>query len=106
MTSKDPNVDPSASALTYGYARVSAPQSELEPQMTELHSFGVPYGRMYTDYRRTGSRDEERPGLRILLSLVREGDTIVVVTRDRIARQEDTLKAILERGVKVVALRG
>jgi DNA invertase Pin-like site-specific DNA recombinase len=59
--------------------------------------------RVFTD--RASGKDTERPQLRTLLSYAREGDTIVVHSMDRLARNVDDLRRIVlserRRGVRM-----
>jgi DNA invertase Pin-like site-specific DNA recombinase len=81
-----------------GYVRVSTldqnPQRQLE---------GVPLDRTFTDH--ASGKDTQRPQLEALLSFVREGDTVVAHSMDRLARNLDDLRRLVrgltERGVRV-----
>jgi DNA invertase Pin-like site-specific DNA recombinase len=73
-----------------GYVRVSSfdqnPSRQLE---------NVPLDRVFTD--RASGKDTHRPELENLLSYVREGDTVVVHSMDRLARNLDDLRRLVER---------
>lgn len=81
-----------------GYVRVStldqSERRELEGQVLD---------RIYSD--KASGRDTERPELAELLRFVREGDTVVVHSMDRLARNLDDLRALVQgltrRGVCV-----
>jgi len=81
-----------------GYVRVSAlDQNEVR----QLH--GVKLDRTFTD--KASGKDPKRPQLDLLLSFVREGDTVVCHSMDRLARNLDDLRKIVlgltERSVQV-----
>ena len=81
-----------------GYIRVSSfdqnPQRQLE---------GVAVDRMFTD--KASGKDVRRPELENLLAFVREGDTVVVHSMDRLARNLDDLRRLVQqltgRGVRI-----
>ena len=81
-----------------GYVRVSTldqnPERQLEP---------VARDRVFTD--RASGKDTERPQLEALLSFIREGDTLVVHSMDRLARNLDDLRRLVQgltrRGINV-----
>jgi DNA invertase Pin-like site-specific DNA recombinase len=81
-----------------GYIRVSTldqnPERQLEQALLD---------RVFTDY--ASGKDTERPQLEALLSFVREGDTVVVHSMDRLARNLDDLRRLVQgltrRGVKI-----
>jgi DNA invertase Pin-like site-specific DNA recombinase len=62
---------------------------------------GVQVDRVFSD--KASGKDVERPGLTALLDFVREGDTIVVHSMDRLARNLDNLRSLVlslnKRGV-------
>lgn len=84
--------------LHIGYLRVSAvDQSELR----QLE--GLKLDKTFTD--KTSGKDTKRPNLVLLLSFIREGDTLVCHSMDRLARNLDNLSKIVldltKRGVHV-----
>ena len=66
---------------TYGYARVSARDQNLDRQMDALAAFGVSGERVFAD--RASGRDFERPEYQRLLGALRRGDVVVVKSIDR-----------------------
>ena len=76
-----------------GYIRVSSidqnPQRQLE---------GIALDRVFTD--KASARDTDRPQLRDLLRFVRDGDTIVVHSMDRLARNLEDLRKLVQRQTK------
>jgi DNA invertase Pin-like site-specific DNA recombinase len=81
-----------------GYIRVSTIEQNTERQLD-----GVPLARAFTDH--ASGKDTNRPELQLCLGYVREGDTLVVHSIDRLARNlTDLRRLVLEltaRGVRV-----
>ena len=81
-----------------GYVRVSTFDQNPERQLD-----GVQVARMFTD--KASGKDTQRPELERLLAFVREGDTVVVHSMDRLARNLDDLRRIVQgltkRGVRI-----
>lgn len=81
-----------------GYVRVSTLDQNPDRQLD-----GVPVDRTFTD-RASGST-LERPELQAMILHVREGDTVIVHSIDRLARNLDDLRGIVQglvdRGVRV-----
>ena len=75
----------------YGYARVSTKEQNEGRQIIALQQFGVEQRRIYLD--KQSGKDFNRPAYRRLLGLLREGDTLVVKSIDRLGRNyEDILE--------------
>lgn len=81
-----------------GYVRVSSTDQNAERQLEHLE-----VDRVFTD--KASGKDVERPQLQALLSYAREGDTIVVHSMDRLARNVDDLRRIVleqnRRGIRI-----
>ena len=81
-----------------GYIRVSTVDQNPDRQLE-----GVSVDRVFTD--RASGRDAERPQLVALVEFVREGDIVVVHSLDRLARNLDDLRRLVQgftaRGVSV-----
>lgn len=81
-----------------GYVRVSTVDQNEVRQLE-----GISVDKLFTD--KASGKDTKRPQLEELLSFVREGDTVVVHSMDRLARNLDDLRQIVsglnKRGVKV-----
>jgi len=81
-----------------GYVRVSSLDRNPERQLE-----GVSLDRVFVD--RASGRDTRRPELDNLLDFVREGDTVIVHSMDRLARNLDDLRRLVqgltERGIMV-----
>ena len=92
---------------TYGYARVSSRDQNLDRQMNAFLEFGIDPSMVYAD--KMSGKDFCRPEYQRLLGDLCEGDVLVVKSIDRLGRSyEDILeqwRAITkERGASVVVL--
>lgn len=72
--------------MLIGYARVSKDDGSqvLDMQLDGLRSFGVQDQHVYTDLQ--SGADEQRLGIKECMKALREGDTLVVYSIDRLAR--------------------
>lgn len=77
---------------TIGYARVSTTDQNLDRQINALNEFKP--SKIFTD-KITG-RNTDREGLKDLIEYVREGDSIVVLSFDRLARSVKDLLELIE----------
>jgi len=81
-----------------GYVRVSSLDQNPDRQLEN-----VQVDRVFTDY--ASGKDTARPQLDALLRFARDGDTVVVHSMDRLARNLDDLRRIVrsltERGIRV-----
>ena len=81
-----------------GYARVSSLDQNLDRQLVDSNVTKV-----FTD--KASGKDTQRSELERLLSFVREGDTVVVHSMDRLARNLDDLRRLVQtltkRGVRI-----
>ncbi|MDQ6616818.1 MAG: recombinase family protein [Actinomycetota bacterium] len=81
-----------------GYIRVSSVDQNVERQLD-----GLALDRSFTD--KASGKDVRRPQLDAMVGFVREGDTVVVHSMDRLARNLDDLRAIVRnltaKGVEV-----
>ena len=81
-----------------GYIRVSSFDQNPDRQLEELKVV-----RSFTD--KASGKDTHRPELESLLAFVREGDTVVVHSMDRLARNLDDLRRIVQdltrRGIRI-----
>jgi len=81
-----------------GNVRVSSYDQNPERQLEYLE-----VDRVFTD--KASGKDTQRPQLQALLAYAREGDTVVVHSMDRLARNVDDLRRIVQsqtkRGVRV-----
>lgn len=81
-----------------GYVRVSSLDQNPERQLEQ-----VAVDRVFTD--KASGKDVHRPELEQLIAFVREGDTVVVHSMDRLARNLDDLRRLVQsltqRGVGI-----
>ena len=76
-----------------GYVRVSSFDQNPERQLEH-----VKVNKVFTD--KASGKDTKRPQLDALLSFVREGDTVVVHSMDRLARNLDDLRQLVQKLTK------
>ena len=72
-----------------GYIRVSTVEQNEARQLE-----GVQLDKTFTD--KASGRDRDRPQLKAMMSHVREGDRVLVHSLDRLGRNVDDLRAIIE----------
>lgn len=81
-----------------GYIRVSSADQNTDRQLD-----GIELDRVFTD--RTSGKNTDRPGLEELLRFLREGDMLYVHSIDRLARNLDDLRRLVNdltsRGVRI-----
>lgn len=81
-----------------GYARVSSEAQNLDRQLD-----GAAVDRLFAD--KVSGKDTQRPKLEEMLDYIRDGDTLVVHSMDRLARNLDDLRQLVRdltaRGVRV-----
>ena len=70
--------------LTYGYARVSSRDQNLDRHLDALTGFGVERARIYAD--KASGRDFERLEYRRLVEVLDAGDVLAVKSIDRLGR--------------------
>lgn len=71
-----------------GYVRVSTYDQQTDRQLD-----GILLDKVFTD--KASGKDVNRPQLEVLLDFVREGDTVVVHSMDRLARNLDDLRKVV-----------
>ncbi len=88
-----------------GYARVSSTDQDNARQIASLNSYGI--GKLFED--KASGKDTQRPALTTALDYLREGDTFVVHSLDRLARNLVDLLNIVQgltnKGVTVKFLK-
>lgn len=81
-----------------GYIRVSSFEQNPERQLENAQ-----VDKVFTD--KASGKDTQRPQLDVLISFVREGDVVVVHSMDRLARNLDDLRRLVQqltrRGVRI-----
>ena len=75
---------------TVGYIRVSSFEQNSERQLE-----GIQLDKIFID--KASGKDTQRPQLKAMLDFVREGDTIIVHSMDRLARNLDDLKRLVNQ---------
>jgi DNA invertase Pin-like site-specific DNA recombinase len=92
------NIKQSMLGQRIGYIRVSTLDQHVERQLE-----GIEVAKTFID--KASGKDTKRPQLEILMSFVRTGDTVVVHSMDRLARNLDDLRRIVQtltgRGVRI-----
>jgi DNA invertase Pin-like site-specific DNA recombinase len=73
-----------------GYVRVSTFEQNSQRQLDE-----IPVDRLFTD--KASGKDTQRFQLETMLAFVREGDTVVVHSMDRLARNLDDLRRLVQQ---------
>ena len=91
--------------MKFGYARVSTKEQNLDRQLDQLNAAGV--DRIFSD--KISGAKKQRPELDKMLGTLREGDTVIVCSYDRLARSSKQLFDLAERferdGVSLVSLK-
>jgi DNA invertase Pin-like site-specific DNA recombinase len=89
-----------------GYVRVSTLDQNPDRQLDSLPEH-LAIDRLFTDT--ASGKDMSRPQLEAMLDFVREGDTVVVHSMDRLARNLDDLRQLVQsltqRGVRIEFLK-
>lgn len=79
----------------FGYARVSSREQNLDRQLDTLTAQGIAERDIIVD--KESGKDTERRGYRLLRdNLLREGDTLVITSLDRLSRSKADIKQELE----------
>ena len=76
-----------------GYIRVSSVEQNTGRQLAGIEEKGIALDNVFTD--KISGKDTKRPELEKLLSFAREGDTVVVYSMDRLARNLDDLRRLV-----------
>lgn len=91
--------------MEIGYIRVSTADQNPERQRTELEAADVE--EIYED--RVSGKNLDRPQLQEMLAFIRKGDTIIVHSLDRLARNLSdllkTVEALTQKGVSIHFLK-
>lgn len=82
--------------MNYGYARVSTREQNEERQLVALKRFGIDERHIYVD--KQSGKDFNRKNYRKLLKMMKEEDTLVIKSIDRLGRNYDE---ILEQWRKI-----
>jgi len=80
---------------TYFYARVSTCEQHLDRQLVAASGCGVPLVNIFTE--KLSGKDIKRPVLKHLMSAVQSGDTVLVESISRFARNTRDLLDLVEK---------
>ena len=75
--------------MEYGYARVSTKEQNEQRQIIALTQFGISEKQIYVD--KQSGKDFDRTQYRRLLRRLKEGDTLVVKSIDRLGRNNEEI---------------
>lgn len=74
-----------------GYARVSSYEQNLDRQIQKLEAREV--DKIYTD--KLSGKNKQRPGLKLMLDYIRDGDVVIVTELDRLGRNNKELSQMI-----------
>ena len=74
---------------TYGYARVSTKEQNVERQVIALLAWGVQEGDIYIEKK--SGKDFERPIFKDIVKKLKPGDVLVIKSLDRLGRDYDEI---------------
>lgn len=96
----------STEGKVYGYARVSTLNQDLALQIQSLLDYGIDAENIYSD-KKTG-KNLDRDELKELLSIVKEGDLIIVKKLDRLGRSvsqvTNLIEELTEKGIYIKSI--
>lgn len=75
--------------MEYGYARVSTKEQNERRQFAALQEFGIEKGRIYVD--KQSGKNFERSEYQRLLGRLRQGDTLIIQSIDRLGRNYEEI---------------
>ena len=75
--------------MEYGYIRVSTREQNEQRQLIALRAFGIKEGRIFMD--KQSGKDFARKGYRRLIRKLKNGDTLVVKSIDRLGRNYEEI---------------
>jgi DNA invertase Pin-like site-specific DNA recombinase len=78
-----------------GYCRVSSEQQHLDRQIVALKERGIPEENIYLD--KLSGKNTARPGLQRLLATIQPGDTVMVESVSRFARNTRDLLELIDK---------
>jgi DNA invertase Pin-like site-specific DNA recombinase len=89
----------------YGYVRVSAIDQNQNRQLDAMEALNIPHDQIFSD--KQSGKNTARPGLQSLLATVRHGDTVIVESVSRFARNTkdllDLIDKLTAKGVEFVS---
>ena len=91
--------------MKYGYVRVSTVNQHEDRQMVTMEKYGIPTNQIYME--KISGKNTNRPELQKLLSLLTEGDTLIIHDFSRLSRSTADLLNIVDdlnnRGVTLIS---
>jgi DNA invertase Pin-like site-specific DNA recombinase len=91
---------------TWGYARVSSVQQNEDRQVVELRPLVTTESHLLVE--KQSGKDFDRPIYKSLKNIMREGDTLVIKSLDRLGRNYEQMKEewkdLSDRGIKIRVL--
>lgn len=75
--------------MEYGYVRVSTREQNEQRQMIALQEYGISNKRIYMD--KQSGKDFERPNYKKMIRKLKNGDTLVIKSIDRLGRNYDEI---------------
>ncbi len=84
----------------FGYARVSTKEQNLARQIEALHNEGIAERDIFCD--KASGKDTNREQYQALRTQLREGDTVVILSLDRLGRNYDDIKQEWEYITKTI----
>jgi len=79
----------------YGYCRVSDVQQNENRQLDAMNALGIPHSQIFVD--KQSGKNTARPGLKKLMAAVNEGDSVIVESVSRFARNTKDLLELIDR---------
>ena len=96
-----------ATAMDFGYSRVSTREQNVARQVEAFRARGIRESNIIIE--KLSGKNMERPKLAALLDKVRPGDSVTVLSIDRLGRNTKDILDIVERlsrkGVKLVSIK-
>ena len=91
----------------YAYIRVSTKEQQDHRQFLAMEEKGIPPNQIFSE--KLSGKDTKRPALQALLNKVQKGDTIIVESISRFARNTKDLLGLVEKltvkGVEFISLK-
>ena len=91
--------------MTYGYARVSTADQNLDRQKDALKNYGVDH--LFCE--KISGAKKSRPELDRMLSLLERGDSVVIESLSRLGRSVKNLSELMElfneKGIRLISLK-
>ena len=79
----------------YGYCRVSDVWQNENRQLDAMNAMGIPQSQIFID--KQSGKNTSRPGLKRLMATVRKGDSVIVESVSRFARNAKDLLELIDK---------